>query len=149
MPHQICFICNIASEICQKNFTQMKSQYSGYPLIIFIKKFIRKSHLVRDINNSDNCICQICLVQVNEYDSICVKAKRIEDELHRKLIESDTVWKSKPNSNDNTRSNEHIQIERKESNIKANNNDDRPNLDHPVQNVVSFSSPIENHLNSY
>lgn len=92
MSAKICFICNIASENCQINLAQIKSQHSHHPLLIFITKFLRKSTLNRSLYNADNCICENCLSRVNEYDSICVKAKRIEDELHKMLLKSDKSW---------------------------------------------------------
>lgn len=91
MTLQFCFVCNIffIPEQLQSNLAQIKSQYSGYPLVIFIKKFLRKSIPNRNINDPNNCICDRCFQRVSEYDDLCVKAKRIEDELHKLLVNSD------------------------------------------------------------
>lgn len=99
MAEKTCFVCNFVSEHCQSNFVQIKSQHSGYPLLIFMRKFLRKYGSSRSISDPFNCICEKCLKRVNEYDDLCVKAKRIEDDLHKLLINSDKSWKSRNEMN--------------------------------------------------
>lgn len=84
-----CFICDVTSRNGQNNLAQIKSQHSGYPLLIFIKKFLRTFTSNRDITDPRNHICEKCLKRVNEYDELCVKAKIIEDELYKLLVKSD------------------------------------------------------------
>lgn len=112
-PTSTCFICDFSASDSQTNFTQIKSLHSGYPLLIFIRKFLRKSILGRDISDSLNCICCKCLIRINEYDEICVKAKRIEDELHRMLLKSDQTWQKRMQSDEGFN----------DQNIKSNGND--------------------------
>lgn len=92
MSTNVCFVCDGASTYGQQNFNTIKSQYSGYPILIFMRKFVRKSILRRNINDANNCICSECLACLNEYDELCVKAKRIEDKLHKLLLASDKRW---------------------------------------------------------
>lgn len=39
-------------------------------------------------------------MRINEYDEICVQAKRIEDELHKMLLKSDKAWTQRAQSHD-------------------------------------------------
>lgn len=89
MSFDLCFVCGSSNVNFQRNLVKMKSKYSGYSLIIFIKKILRKTVLTRDISDPNNCICGICLMHVNEYDEIAVKAKSIEDMLHKMLHDTD------------------------------------------------------------
>lgn len=94
MSTEICFVCGVSSMNCQNNFAQIKTKHSGFPITIFIKKFVRKLILSRNITDPDNFICQSCLVRINEYDEICVKAKHIEDTLHKMIRTSERVWRN-------------------------------------------------------
>lgn len=95
MSLQTCFICDSVTNDGQRNFTQSKSQHSGFPLLIFIRKFLRTSILGRNLSDPINSICGKCLQRVNEYDELCVKAKQIEDELHKMLLKCDRTWKKR------------------------------------------------------
>lgn len=138
MTLQMCFICNIVSEDCQSNFAEVKSQHSGYPLVIFIRKFVRKSILTRNFNSSDNCICRTCLIRVNEYDSICVKAKQIEDELHRKLIKSDKIWENTTIANQNVTDAETVQNKSAKMDVESSEDLDSQDTEPAARISVSF-----------
>lgn len=138
MTSKKCFICNIASENYHSNFAQIKSQHSGYPLVIFIRKFVRKSILTRNLNSSDNCICRDCLICVNEYDSICVKAKQIEDELHRKLIKSDKIWANITIPNQNETDTEIVQNDTAKMDVQSSEDSDSQDTVLSAQSSVSF-----------
>lgn len=112
---QSCFVCDGTTRDGQINFTKSKSQHSGHPLLIFIRKFLRTSILGRDLSDPTNCICGKCLSRINEYDEICVKAKRIEDELHKMLLKCDKTWKNR------TQPDQRIN----EENLLANESDSR------------------------
>lgn len=98
MSNQVCFICNSTSQNCQINFDRIKLQYSGYSLSIFIKKFLRNFVPNRNISDQKNSICELCFKTVNEYDELCVKAKKLEDNLHRLLVKSDELWVAAQNT---------------------------------------------------
>lgn len=116
MLPKTCFICNETSVNYQNDLTQVKSQHSGYPFLIFMRKFLRKSILSRNISNANNCVCERCIIRVNEYDDLCVKAKRIEDDLHELLIKSDKASKT---------TNEEVQIDCQSHQTPSKSDDDR------------------------
>lgn len=93
MSNQVCFICNSTSQNYEINFNRIKLQYSGYSLSIFVKKFLRNFVSNRNVTDSKNCICELCLKTVNEYDDLCVKAN-----LHRLLVKSDELWVAAQNT---------------------------------------------------
>lgn len=115
-----CFICDDISIDGRKNFTQSKSQHSGYPLLIFIRKFLRTSIVGRDLSDPMNFVCCKCLSRINEYDELCVKAKRIEDELHKMLLKCDETWKNR--------------IQTDEQHAEINEKQEEEGQSHPVPN---------------
>lgn len=104
MSSPLCFICNNPSQGLLRNFDQIKAKYSGYPLVTFMKNFYRNFKPRRSIIDPSNYICKICLDQVNEYDNLRVKAKQIEDKLHKLLVRSDKCWHDKNKDNINKES---------------------------------------------
>lgn len=94
----LCYICNNAAELYQKNLYKTKSKHSGIPIWDFLVKLTKeKAEFSEYISKAaaesleTRVVCAKCLQQIDEYDLACTTAQRIEKQLLDLLIDTKLV----------------------------------------------------------
>lgn len=86
----ICYVCNIESSNCRRNFAEIKSQHTQTPVSQFIRKFLGDFESLRNIADDSNCICDECLRQIDEHDWMCQQVIEQETKLRDLLLATET-----------------------------------------------------------
>lgn len=114
-----CFICNTASSESFVNMYEIVSLHSNTPVYDFVWKFLDDKPSVRDdsidaANANWSSLCNKCLNKINEYDSACVAAAKIEEELRWELSQTEQLFAGQENNmtiDENEQENEHQAVE--------------------------------------
>lgn len=126
MSKELCFVCSVESKEYETNVSELKSQHSGTSIVEFIKKFFRDVPPRRIIADETNIICFECIIRMNEYDYACESAKRIEQDFHEMLIQSEAreaEWKSNEISSSATITKKVLKSYRKRTRRRVSDND--------------------------